>query len=58
MRDLGAIDALAFVDGRWIGARSIPVVDPADDTEIARVPDLGRAEAEEAIAAAARAFPS
>jgi succinate-semialdehyde dehydrogenase / glutarate-semialdehyde dehydrogenase len=50
---------LALIDGRWCGAddgATFAVVDPASGKEIARVPDMGVAEAERAIAAAAGAF--
>ncbi len=56
-----AIRSLAYIDGAWVGADSgvtFAVVDPATGDEIARVPDMGAAETERAIAAAARAFPA
>ncbi|WP_138466750.1 NAD-dependent succinate-semialdehyde dehydrogenase [Poseidonocella sp. HB161398] len=43
-------------DGWRESAATIAVTDPADGSEIARVPDLGAAETEEAIAAAEAAF--
>jgi succinate-semialdehyde dehydrogenase/glutarate-semialdehyde dehydrogenase len=52
--------ALGFIDGAWVPAdsgRTFPVLDPATGTEIAAVPDMGAAETERAIAAAAAAFP-
>ena len=51
--------SLAYIDGVWSGAddgRTFAVVDPASGREIARVPDMGVAETERAIAAAAAAF--
>ncbi len=56
----GAPRSLAYIGGAWVGADSgatFPVHDPATGVEIARVPDMGAAEAERAIAAAAAAFP-
>ncbi|HEX4504697.1 MAG TPA: NAD-dependent succinate-semialdehyde dehydrogenase, partial [Alphaproteobacteria bacterium] len=55
------IRSLAYIDGAWTGADSgatFGVTDPATGAEIARVPDLGAAETERAIAAAAKAFPA
>jgi succinate-semialdehyde dehydrogenase/glutarate-semialdehyde dehydrogenase len=52
--------ALGFIDGAWVPAdsgRTFPVLDPATGIEIAAVPDMGAAETERAIAAAAAAFP-
>jgi succinate-semialdehyde dehydrogenase / glutarate-semialdehyde dehydrogenase len=49
-----------IIDGKWVAASSgeeRPVVNPATDAEIARVPHGGRAEADAAIAAASRALP-
>ncbi|MBL8547707.1 MAG: NAD-dependent succinate-semialdehyde dehydrogenase [Hyphomonadaceae bacterium] len=49
----------AYIDGKWrAGARRFDVFNPATQEVIARVPDLGAAETEEAIAAAHRAFPA
>ncbi|MEI8393513.1 MAG: NAD-dependent succinate-semialdehyde dehydrogenase [Rhodospirillaceae bacterium] len=50
----------ALVDGVWIDADDggvMPVTDPATDATLARVADLGAAETERAIEAAAAAFP-
>ncbi len=49
-----------LIAGRWIqaGANGIPVTNPATGETLARVPTLGRAEAAEAIAAAADAMPA
>ncbi len=55
------IRSQAYIDGAWIGAdngATFAVVDPATGDEIARVPDMGAAETERAIAAAAKAFPA
>jgi len=57
----GKIRSLAYIDGAWVGAdngATFAVVDPATGDEIARVPDMGAAETERAIAAAAKAFPA
>src|SRR5262245_40158853 len=50
-----------YVDGAWVGARSgatIAVDDPAAGAIVGVVPRLSGAETRDAIAAAARAFPS
>jgi len=47
----------ALINGEWVGgADTFPVTDPATGRELAQVPNLGRAEAQEAIAAAANAL--
>jgi len=48
----------ALIDGAWVGASVLPVVDKATGEEIARVPDFGVRETRETIDAAQRAFPS
>ena len=61
MTALTEIRSLAYIDGAWTGADSgatFAVYDPASGAEIARVPDMGVAETERAIAAAAAAFPA
>lgn len=48
-----------FIDGRWLdaGGRTFPDRNPFDDSLVAEIAAGGRAEAESAVAAAARAFP-
>jgi succinate-semialdehyde dehydrogenase / glutarate-semialdehyde dehydrogenase len=61
MNTQSAIRSLSYIDGAWVGAgngATFAVVDPATGDEIARVPDMGAAETERAIAAAAKAFPA
>jgi succinate-semialdehyde dehydrogenase/glutarate-semialdehyde dehydrogenase len=48
----------AFIDGAWVGEPRMPVIDKATGEEIARVPAMGAAETNAAIAAAHRAFPA
>jgi succinate-semialdehyde dehydrogenase/glutarate-semialdehyde dehydrogenase len=51
----------AYLDGAWVEADSkkrIDVDNPADGSTIGSVPDMGSAETERAIAAAAAAFPA
>ena len=50
-----------YIDGQWTGAgdgKTLAVINPADESTIADVAYGGRAEAERAIEAAARAFPA
>ena len=50
-----------FINGRWRGAcsgKTFDVLNPANGAVIARVADGGRADAQEAIAAAEREFPA
>ena len=47
----------AWLDGQWVDAASrFAVTNPADGSQLVDVPNLGPKEAEQAIAAAARAF--
>ncbi|MDB5352757.1 MAG: NAD-dependent aldehyde dehydrogenase [Planctomycetota bacterium] len=50
-----------YIDGQWrdaIGGGTLAVINPADETTIAEVAFGGRADAEAAIDAAAKAFPA
>jgi succinate-semialdehyde dehydrogenase / glutarate-semialdehyde dehydrogenase len=61
LKDPSLLRQAAFVGGQWIGAdggRSFAVRNPANGAEIARVPEMGAAEAERAIAAANAAWPA
>ena len=49
----------AYVDGAWqAGARRFPVHDPFDGSVVANVTDADDALIDQAVAAAARAFPA
>ncbi|HEV2702743.1 MAG TPA: NAD-dependent succinate-semialdehyde dehydrogenase [Steroidobacteraceae bacterium] len=49
----------AYIDGQWVEApRTLEVINPATQQLLGRVPALGAAETERAVAAAARAFES
>jgi succinate-semialdehyde dehydrogenase/glutarate-semialdehyde dehydrogenase len=49
----------AYINGQWRGgAKTFAVINPANQQIIAEVPDLGAAEAQEAVAAANAAFPA
>ncbi len=47
-----------YIDGKWTGEPSIEVRNPATRGVIGRIPNLGRAEAERAVAAAEAALPT
>ena len=47
-----------LIDGQWLGAAGIDVVDPASREKIGSVPRMGQRETKQAIDAAARALPS
>jgi succinate-semialdehyde dehydrogenase/glutarate-semialdehyde dehydrogenase len=60
LRDTKLLRDQAYIDGGWQAAdnaRTITIRNPANQTAIASVPDMGAAEAERAVLAAARAFP-
>uniref|UniRef100_A0A2A4J5B5 Succinate-semialdehyde dehydrogenase, mitochondrial n=1 Tax=Heliothis virescens TaxID=7102 RepID=A0A2A4J5B5_HELVI len=60
-RQLHLLKTKAYVEGKWISAGSgnvFKVENPADDSVIAKVPDMGAADAKKAIDAAAEAFKS
>jgi succinate-semialdehyde dehydrogenase/glutarate-semialdehyde dehydrogenase len=46
-----------YVDGKWTGDPAIEVLNPASRGVIGRIPNLGRAETEQAVAAAQAALP-
>lgn len=58
-RNSGSWRTTHFIDGRWTGCdgRTFPDRNPFDDEVVADIAAGGRAEAEAAVAAAARAFP-
>ncbi|WP_296650478.1 NAD-dependent succinate-semialdehyde dehydrogenase [Paraburkholderia sp.] len=59
LKDPALFKTRAYIDGEWSGSTTdFAVLDPADNTEIARVPDLGADEAKRAIAAAHAALPA
>jgi succinate-semialdehyde dehydrogenase/glutarate-semialdehyde dehydrogenase len=56
-----AVPTLMYIDGRWTGAdngKTLAVINPADESTLAKVAHGARAEAERAIDAAGRALPA
>lgn len=50
-----------YIDGKWVDADSkqtFPLLNPADETEVAQIADMGVAETERAIQSATKAFKS
>jgi succinate-semialdehyde dehydrogenase/glutarate-semialdehyde dehydrogenase len=59
LNDPALFKTRAYIDGEWSGgAATFAVLDPADNAEIARLPDFGADEAQRAIAAAHTALPA
>jgi succinate-semialdehyde dehydrogenase/glutarate-semialdehyde dehydrogenase len=59
LNDPGLLKTDGLINGTWIaGGSRFAVTDPATDRELARVANLGPADAEAAIAAANRAWPA
>src|SRR5258707_4587028 len=62
LKDAALFRTQAYIDGEWSsgssGAQNFAVLDPADNTEIARVPNLTADDAKRAIAAANAALPA
>jgi succinate-semialdehyde dehydrogenase/glutarate-semialdehyde dehydrogenase len=59
LEDPSLLRNLALINGEWVGGPALfAVTDPATGEHLAEVPNLGRAEAETAIAAANNAWPA
>ncbi|RXW25735.1 hypothetical protein EST38_g26 [Candolleomyces aberdarensis] len=60
LQDPSLIKFQGYIDGKWVDAKSgekIAVTNPATNDELGSVPEMGLEETQEAIAAAAKAFP-
>ena len=58
LSDPELLKSQAWLDGQWVDASSrFAVTNPADGSHLVDVPNQGPEQAEQAIAAAARAFP-
>ncbi|WP_322007969.1 NAD-dependent succinate-semialdehyde dehydrogenase [Paraburkholderia tropica] len=59
LKDPALFKTRAWIDGEWSGGgATFAVLDPADNGEIARVPDFGAGEARRAVNAANAALPA
>jgi succinate-semialdehyde dehydrogenase/glutarate-semialdehyde dehydrogenase len=56
LADPSLMDPRCLIDGALVGEGVDPILNPATGVELARVPRLGAVEAEQAVAAADRAF--
>src|SRR5258705_10073114 len=57
-RVISLLKTQCYVDGRWVGEPTLPVTNPANGEEVAKVPLMSAADTREAIHAAERAFPA
>jgi succinate-semialdehyde dehydrogenase/glutarate-semialdehyde dehydrogenase len=58
LKDPSLLRDLCYIDGAWVGAAATSVTNPATGIELAKVPNMGTAEATQAVEAAERAFPA
>ena len=58
LKDPSLLKDRSLIGGKWVGTPELAVTNPATGTVLGSVPDLGKTEAEQAIAAAHDAFPS
>ena len=55
-KDPSLLREQCYIDGTWVGQPELPVNNPATGVEIAKVAQLGTADATRAVEAAERAF--
>ena len=58
LKDPSLLKDRSLIGGKWVGTPKLAVMNPATGAVLGSVPDLGKGEAEQAIAAAYDAFPS
>ena len=61
LSDQTLLRSQAYINGAWVHSHSgatLSVSNPADGTELGRVPDMGAEEARAAVAAAEAAWPA
>src|SRR5512143_527723 len=58
LKDPSLLREQCYIDGTWVGQPEFPVNNPATGVEIAKVAQLGPADATRAVEAAERAFPA
>lgn len=61
LRDPSLLKDQTYINGKWVSAKSgetFEVTDPASGKVIGSMPEMGKADADEAIAAAAAALPA
>src|SRR5215472_2808985 len=58
LKDSSLLREQCFIDGAWTGTPARAVTNPANGTELAKVPVMSTAETTQAVEAAERAFPA
>jgi succinate-semialdehyde dehydrogenase/glutarate-semialdehyde dehydrogenase len=58
LKDPSLLREHCYIDGAWVGTPTLPVTNPANGAELARVPQMSAADATSAVEAAERAFPA
>ena len=58
LKDPSLLREHCYIDGVWVGTAVLPVTNPADGTELVKVPQMSAADATQAVEAAERAFPA
>src|SRR5580700_6350278 len=58
LKDPSLLREQCYIDGTWVGQPELPVNNPATGVEIAKIAQLGGADATRAVEAAERAFPA
>jgi succinate-semialdehyde dehydrogenase/glutarate-semialdehyde dehydrogenase len=58
LNDATLLKQQCYIDGKWVGEGVLPIFNPADGAELARVPNMGASETRAAIEKADAAFRS
>jgi len=58
LKDPSLLRDRCYIDGAWVGTPEFAVNNPANGTELIRIPQLGADDATRAVEAAQRAFPA
>jgi succinate-semialdehyde dehydrogenase/glutarate-semialdehyde dehydrogenase len=58
LKDPSLLRENCYIDGAWVGTPALPVTNPANGAELAKVPQMSAADATHAVEAAERAFPA
>src|ERR1700746_3231074 len=58
LKDPSLLREQCYIDGAWVGTAARAVTNPANGTELAKVPVMSTAETTQAVEAAERAFPA
>src|ERR1700748_3237527 len=58
LKDSSLLREQCYIDGAWVATAARAVTNPANGTELAKVPVMSTAETTQAVEAAERAFPA